>query len=95
LHRVGLGAGIAHNRSTQFSGGERARLAIARALAAMSGEPGGLLILDESLAALDDATRDGILALLRELRLETGLAMLLVSHNPETLERAVERVISI
>ena len=95
LRRIGLGDGIAHKRSPQFSGGERARLAIARALAAMNGERGGLLILDESLAALDAATRDGILALLRELRFEKGLALLLVSHDPGTLERAVERVISI
>ncbi len=93
LRRVGFSDGIAQKRSTQFSGGERARLAIARALAAMNGARGGLLILDESLAALDVATRNGILALLQELRLETGLALLLASHDPEMLAHSVDRVV--
>lgn len=94
LQRVGIVGSDSKKTSGRFSGGERARLAIARALAAMSEETGGLLILDESLSALDFETRTRILALLHELRTERDLAVLLISHDRELLAGVAENSIT-
>src|SRR5439155_24875968 len=64
-------------RPHEFSGGERQRLAIARALVVAP----PLLILDESFAGLDPALQDQIAALFRELQTRLGLAYLLIAHD--------------
>ncbi len=61
----------------QLSGGQRQRALIAMAIAHRP----RLLIADEPTSALDAALRGGIMDLLDELRRETGMAMLLVSHD--------------
>ena len=62
---------------SDLSGGQRQRVMIARALAA---EP-EILALDEPLAGIDVTTQKSLLALLRRLKEERGLAVMMVSHR--------------
>jgi peptide/nickel transport system ATP-binding protein len=89
LERVALSAGAANRYPDQLSGGERQRVAIARALAA---EP-SLLVCDEVTSALDVSVQAAIVELLRELRVETGLSMLFITHNLALIRTIADRVI--
>ncbi|MFP4607404.1 MAG: ATP-binding cassette domain-containing protein [Thiohalospira sp.] len=73
-----------------LSGGQRQRVALGRALLAAP----HLLLLDEPLAALDAAAREAILGYLERLRDETGVPMLLVSHQAGEVERLADRVVA-
>lgn len=76
LASVGVaGRGDAFPR--QLSLGQQRRLALARAFAARP----SLVLLDEPFASLDEATRDGMLALTARLLRESGAAALLVTHS--------------
>ncbi|PZP34440.1 MAG: microcin ABC transporter ATP-binding protein [Roseateles depolymerans] len=88
LERVGLGAAVAERRAHQFSGGQRQRLALARALIV---EP-ELLVLDEAVSALDTAVRAQILTLLDDLCREQGTATLFVSHDLGVMRTATDRL---
>ena len=79
LDRVGIPSAAARMRDYphQFSGGMRQRVMIALAIAARP----RLLLADEPTTALDVTIQDQILALLAGIRAETGMAMILVSHD--------------
>jgi putative ABC transport system ATP-binding protein len=77
MERLGLGERLAHRAET-LSMGERQRVMIARAL---STEP-SLLLADEPTGSLDTQRSREVLALLRELCRERGVACVLVSHDP-------------
>jgi peptide/nickel transport system ATP-binding protein len=89
LERVALSAAAANRFPDQLSGGERQRVAIARALAA---EP-SLLVCDEITSALDVSVQAAIVDLLRQLRGETGLSMLFITHNLALIRTIADRVV--
>lgn len=70
-----------------LSGGERQRVALARALAIKP----SLLLLDEPVSALDEATRDRVCTELRRLQEELGVTTIHVSHNMEEAMAVSER----
>ena len=76
-------------RVHQLSGGERQRVAIARALAT---EP-RVLLLDEPMAALDQARRQEILPWLEKLRDELRMPMLYVTHSADELARLADHLV--
>ena len=89
LSRVGLDPGQMDRRPAAFSGGQRQRIALARALAMNP----RLLLADEALSALDLRTQARILALLRDIREERRLALLLITHDLALAAEAGDRVI--
>ena len=76
-------------RTHELSGGQRQRVAIARALA-----PGPrLLLLDEPLAALDQARRREVLPWLERLRTDWGVPMLYVTHAADEVTRLADTLV--
>jgi ABC-type glutathione transport system ATPase component len=89
LERVGLSAAAGSRNLAEFSGGQRQRLAIARALA---GEP-KLLILDEALSALDCSVQAQIVNLLLDLQNSTGITCLFITHDLAMAARVADLIL--
>lgn len=77
LRRVGLGERVDHHPA-QLSGGQQQRVAIARALA---NEP-AILMCDEPTGNLDTRTSRDVIQLFRDLNRESGITVILVTHDP-------------
>lgn len=80
LITVGLPAAWTSRKASELSEGQRARVAIARALAACPAN--GLLILDESLSGLDEATERAVLDAIQTAQHERNLGCLVIAHDP-------------
>ena len=87
LRKVGLPAELYYQSPFELSGGQKRRAAIAGVLA-MAPE---VLILDEPTA--DPKGRDEILHQIKELQIQTGMTILLVSHSMEDVAEYVDRII--
>jgi putative ABC transport system ATP-binding protein len=87
LEKVGLGERMDHFPH-QLSGGEQQRVAMARALACGP----EILLADEPTGNLDSATSKQVLELLRHLRNQLGLTIIMVTHDPAVAVRADRRL---
>lgn len=90
LSQVGL-AGFSDRLPRQLSGGQRQRVALGRAI--VRRKP--LLLLDEPFSALDPALRQEMAALLKALKQQHGLSVLLVTHEPKDALNLADKVVFI
>ncbi|WP_319437337.1 DUF2232 domain-containing protein [Mycobacterium sp. RTGN5] len=89
LAKVGLDASLAGRRIDQLSGGQMRRVVMAGLLARSP----QALILDEPLAGLDAASQQGLLRLLSDLRRNSGLTVVVISHDFVGLEELCPRTL--
>ena len=89
LATVGLDGSLATRRIDQLSGGQMRRVVIAGLLARWP----QALILDEPLAGLDADSQRGLLRLLTDLRVNTGLTVVVISHDFTGLEELCPRIL--
>ncbi|GAA4589593.1 ABC transporter ATP-binding protein [Planotetraspora phitsanulokensis] len=87
LKAVGLGHRMGH-RPSQMSGGEQQRVAIARALV---GDP-QVVLADEPTGNLDTRNGEEVMNLLERLNADSGVAVVLVTHEPDVAARARRQV---
>ncbi len=88
IELLGIGSLLEHTAG-QLSGGERQRVAIARALAVSP----GILLMDEPLAALDQARKQEILPYLESLHDELDIPVIYVSHSQDEVARLADHLV--
>ena len=89
LERVGLNPALAARYPHELSGGQRQRVGIARSLALQP----AALIADEITSGLDVSAQARIVALLQELRRDTGLALIFISHDLSLVRSLCDEVL--
>lgn len=89
VEAVGLSRDMLERYPHAFSGGQRQRLAIARALVTRP----KLIVLDEPVSALDVSVRGDVLRLLTRLQAEHGLSYLIISHDLDMVAAMADRVL--
>ena len=89
LAAVGLDASLARRRIDQLSGGQMRRVVLAGQLARRP----RALILDEPLAGLDASSQRNLLRLLTDLRRDTGLTVVVISHDFAGLDELCPRIV--
>ncbi|WP_428927761.1 ABC transporter ATP-binding protein [Marinibacterium sp. SX1] len=88
LDKVALPADAADRYVHQFSGGQRQRLCIARALSVSP----KVIIADEAVSALDVSTAARVIRLMQDIQDELGVAFLFISHDIAVVERVSHRI---
>lgn len=89
LEHVGLAPAMSARYPHQLSGGQRQRVGIARAIALNP----ALVVADEIVSGLDVSVQAQILQLLQALRSETGMALVLISHDLSVVRALCEKVV--
>ncbi|MFN3709715.1 MAG: molybdenum ABC transporter ATP-binding protein [Alishewanella aestuarii] len=82
-------ADLIKRQPEQLSGGQQQRVALGRALLASP----QLLLLDEPFAALDSQTKAEIMPFIAELSRDTGVPILMISHNAREVQKLADRVV--
>ena len=88
MHKVGLDPAMGNRRAREFSGGQRQRLCIARAIALKP----KLIVADEPITALDVSIQAQIINLLMDLQQELGVTYLFISHDLSMVRHVSQRV---
>jgi len=89
LQRVGMSGDVLNRFPHEFSGGQRQRLGIARALAVNP----RLILLDEPVSALDVSIQAQVINLLDELQDEFGLSYVFVAHDLSVVRHVSDRIV--